>query len=150
MKKLSIVAILSLLVIVNTAFKLHVNETGNLKISVSNIRSNKGEIEVVLFNKSGGFPDDRKKAYKIIRGKIDNGKCDVVFINIPFDQYAVCVYHDENNNKKIDETWYGMPTEGVGVSNNPKVGILGPPNFERAKFEFNLNKTSLTINMKYL
>ncbi len=149
MKKIFIIGLFCSYIL-NTSFISQNNTAGNLTVSVSTIRNNKGEIEFALFNKSEGFARDTKKAIKIVRGPVNNGNCSVVFENIPYGQYAVCIYHDENNNKKIDDTWYGMPTEGVGVSNNPKSGGFSPPTFEAAKFKFEPTQNSISIKIKYL
>jgi len=136
--------------LLNLSFQNQANQIGNLKVTVTNIRSAKGEIEFALFNKSDGFGSDVTKAYKRMRGKITNEACTISFNNIPYGQYAVEIYHDENNNKKFDETWYGMPKEGVSVSNNPSLGIFSPPKFETAKFFFDASKNNISIQIKYL
>jgi len=142
---------LSLLCIVSImSVSFRTNETGNLTVSILNIRNAKGEIECALFNKADGFANDVTKSYKRVRGEITNGTCSILFDGIPYGEYAVEMYHDENNNKQFDETWYGMPTEGVGVSNNPKVGVFSPPKFETARFTFDVSQKTISIQMKYL
>ena len=136
--------------LLNLSFQNQPKEVGNLKVTVTNIRSAKGEIEFALFNKSDGFGSDVTKAYKRMRGKITNEACTTSFNNIPYGQYAVEIYHDENNNKKFDKTWYGMPKEGVAVSNNPNLGMLSPPKFEKSKFNFDASKNNISIKIKYL
>jgi uncharacterized protein (DUF2141 family) len=150
MKKFYVLVTILFLSRLSIAFNFPIATTGKLTITVSNIRTNQGEVECVLFNKSEGFPDEPKSAFKIVRGTIHNGTVTLIFDTIPFGEYAVSVYHDENNNRKLDETWYHMPIEGVGVSNNPKVGVFSPPNFETAKFRFDVSHPSILIKMKYL
>ncbi len=62
--------------------------------------------------------------------------------------YAVLLHHDENGNKKLDQNWIGMPTEGVGFSNNPKL-FLAPPNHEDVTFDVLGEQTYIDINMQY-
>ena len=125
-------------------------ETRNLRITVTNIRNDRGEIKLALFNKSDAFPNDIAKSYKIVRGKIANGVSTVSSDNIPYGQYAIGIYYDENNNNKLDKTWYGMPKEGVAVSNNASLGIFSLPKFETAKFNFQALKNDILIKIKYL
>jgi uncharacterized protein (DUF2141 family) len=146
--KIRVIAISLLVALFCLSFQSKLN--GTLTVKVTNIRSTKGEIEFALFNKSDGFGTDVTKAYKRIRGKITNGTCDISFDNIPYGQYAVEIYHDENDNNKFDETWYGMPKEGVAVSENPSLGIFSPPKFETAKFYFDATKNNISIKIKYL
>src|SRR4051812_20404189 len=112
---------------VSLSFQNQPKEVGNLKVTVTNIRSTKGEIEFALFNRPEGFGSNVTNAYKRMRGKITNETCTVSFENIPYGEYAVEIYHDENNNEQLDETWYGMPKEGVAVSGNPRLGMFSPP-----------------------
>ncbi|MNT83012.1 hypothetical protein D3C72_2228260 [compost metagenome] len=55
------------------------------------------------------------------------------------------VYHDENNNGKLDKNFIGMPKEPVACSNNAK-GFMGPPKYEDAKFIITAD-TKMTIKM---
>jgi len=125
-------------------------EQTKLEVTITNLKSVKGQVVVALFNKKEGFPNEQSKALKILEGKISNGKCRVVFENIPFGIYAIGVYHDENDNKILDETWYGMPKEGVGVSNNPNLGVFSSPKFETAKFELKIEEEYIVIKITYL
>ena len=63
-------------------------------------------------------------------------------------QYAVVVYHDENDNRKFDRNWIGLPTEGFGVSNNPSL-FFAPPSFEEAAFEVNGELTHVEVEVQY-
>jgi uncharacterized protein (DUF2141 family) len=120
-----------------------------LQVTVTGIRNSKGEININLFNKDDGFPKESSKAILHLRGKITNGTSILTFENIHFGKYAISVYHHENNNNKIDKTWYGMPTEGIAVSNNAKGSISGPPTFDAAKFDFNASKKVIAIKLDY-
>jgi uncharacterized protein (DUF2141 family) len=141
--KAYIFLILVLAVFLTTSF--HFLENGNLKITITNIKNSNGEIDINLFKTAQGFPNEGAKAFKHLRGKITNGSCNVSFDDIPYGTYAVSMYHDENNDKKMNQSWYGKPLEGVAVSNNAKGSITGPPSFEEAKFEFNSKTGVLKI-----
>ena len=123
--------------------------TGTLTVIVSDFRSNRGSAVVELFNKEKGFPKSPEKALKILSAPISNKKAVVVFENLPGGEYAVSVFHDENNNKKLDTNFLGIPKEGVGASNNAK-GHFGPPKYIDAKFSFNGDPETIAINITYL
>jgi uncharacterized protein (DUF2141 family) len=123
-------------------------QNGDFKITVTGIRNSNGEINFNLYNNAEGFPKEEKKVIKHLRSKINNGACSVVFENIPFGKYAVAVYHDENNNKKLDKNFFGIPTEGTAVSNNAK-GNFAPPSFDAATFDFDSQTKELSITMNY-
>lgn len=69
----------------------------------------------------------------------------MVFENLPSGEYAISLYHDENENNKLDTGWFGIPNEGYGCSNNAK-GMMGPPKYEDAKFQLTSNK-EMTIKI---
>jgi uncharacterized protein (DUF2141 family) len=149
MKKIIIFLLVYIILKVESPFCLSQNTNGTLKITITGIKDSNGEIIFYLFNKKDGFPNDKAKAFKYIIGKIINGNCTVSFENLPFGEYAVYSFHDENNDKKLNTTWYGKPTEGVAVSNNAKGSIAGPPSFEAAKLDFKRQLEVLTIKMNY-
>ncbi|MDR1437149.1 MAG: DUF2141 domain-containing protein, partial [Candidatus Symbiothrix sp.] len=47
--------------------------------------------------------------------------------------YAVSIFHDENDNGKLDTGVFGIPKERTGNSNNAR-GSYGPPKFDDCKF----------------
>jgi len=136
-----------MLMSVLTSFRL--TESGNLRVTVTEIKNSDGEINFSLFNQAIGFPKDGTKSLKQIRGKIERGKCTVTFESIPYGKYAISIYHDENNDKQLNKSWYGKPIEGVAISNDVKGSMNGPPTFEMATFDFNSHKNGLIVKMNY-
>ena len=65
---------------------------------------------------------------------LQTSNCGVEFVDIPDGIYAVSVYHDENDNEKLDLIMGMIPKEDTGTSNNPKVK-MGPPKWEESIFE---------------
>jgi len=116
-------------------------------VEVSGIRNDKGLILAALFCKEDGFPDGNK-ACRRTGSKINNKRAKVVFTNVPKGVYAVSLIHDENNNRKLETNWIGIPDEGVGVSRNA-TGTMGPPDFEDASFRVSDKSISLRIRMIY-
>lgn len=119
----------------------------NINIRISDLKSDKGICEVCLFNKADGFPDESKNAVSCTKVKIKDKTASASFKALKPANYAVVVYHDENNNSKLDTNFIGIPKEGIGVSNNAQQK-MGKPKFEAAKFVLNADKT-LIINIKY-
>ena len=121
---------------------------GNLTVVITGFKNNKGSASVALFDKADAFPKSPEKAVAIIYTKISDSKSVAVFEHLKAGEYAVSVYHDENDNKKLDANFFGIPKEGVGASNNAR-GHLGPPRYQDAKFIFKTNET-ISINIIYL
>jgi uncharacterized protein (DUF2141 family) len=119
----------------------------NISVKINDLKNDKGVCNVCLFNKSNGFPDVSKSAVSCTKVKINNKVAITTFKDLAKGNYAVVVYHDENNNDELDTNLIGMPKEGIGVSNNvmPK---MSKPKFEEAKFTLTTDK-SLPINIRY-
>ena len=122
---------------------------GNLKVVVKNIRNNTGQVGFFLFNTGDGFPGNTDKARLSGFVKIAGNSAEYNFTNLPMGTYAVYVFHDEDNNKKLNTNFIGMPKEGIGVSNNAK-GHFGPPKYDDAKFDFSKPDRTITISLSYL
>jgi uncharacterized protein (DUF2141 family) len=59
------------------------------------------------------------------------GQQSVVFTNLTPGAYAVIIFHDENDNGKLDKNPLGMPTEAYAISNNAR-SFLSAPHFKDA------------------
>jgi len=118
-----------------------------LDIAVSGMHSDKGTCYLSLYHSDKGFPKDPKAAFRLAYASIVNGISTFRFEKIPSGSYAVACYHDENGNHKLDNNFFGIPTEGTGTSNNA-TGFFGPPKFKDAKFLLQRD-TALTIRIRY-
>ncbi len=58
------------------------------------------------------------------------------------------ILHDENNNGKIDKGLL-LPKEGIGFSNYQSIGLKNRPNFSKASFELNTDKT-ISVRIIYM
>ncbi|MEE9408674.1 MAG: DUF2141 domain-containing protein [Polaribacter sp.] len=112
-------------------------ETFNLTVNIAGLNSNKGTLLVGLYNKKENFLNKQFKGDVV---KIMDKKSVVIFKNLPKGEYAVSFVHDENDNKKMDTNFFGIPKEDYGCSNNAK-GFMGPPKYDDAKFKLVENKT---------
>lgn len=123
-------------------------KTGKMKIEISGFKNNNGNARILIFESknSKNFPSGIDKALKGYVLPIKNNKVEFVTENLPFGDYAISAHHDENGNNKIDKNFFGIPNEGLGASNNPKVRF-GPPNFEECKVMLYIENISLKINL---
>lgn len=109
-----------------------------LAVTVTQVKENRGAIVISLFAKTDGFPDDSTKA--AYTATVTPQQPVHVFTNLPAGSYAVAVFHDKNQDGKLDKSFIGFPQEPIGLSNHP---VLGPPggrpNFAKAKLEVPAN-----------
>jgi uncharacterized protein (DUF2141 family) len=138
MKKILLTMVLIFTTILSASAQ---EEMFNLTINIAGLNSDKGSLLVGVYSTKEDF---LKKPFKSDIIKIINKKSLVIFKDIPKGAYAVSFVHDENDNKKMDTNFIGIPKEDFGCSNNAK-SFMGPPKYEDAKFQLTENKT---INIK--
>ncbi|MCU0399711.1 MAG: DUF2141 domain-containing protein [Algoriphagus sp.] len=118
-----------------------------LEILISQAKSDKGMIRVLIFSKETGFPDQPTKALKSLSVSPKNKSAVITLNDLPPGKYAVTVIHDEDNNSKLTTNAVGYPTEKFGFSNNPKV-YFSPPSFEKASFELGSEPRRIQIELR--
>jgi uncharacterized protein (DUF2141 family) len=120
-----------------------------IHVEISGFRSDKGQALCALFSSADGFPKRADKAAAQARSPITGRHAVCEFHGLAPGTYAVSVFHDENSNGQLDTNLLGMPTEGVGASNDAR-GNFGPPKFAAAAFRFQGGRTDLTVTINYL
>ncbi len=135
--KIIVVVIISL---VN--LEVQAQESYSLTIKVEDTKSNDGQMFIAVYDKATDF---LAKSYKSIKSKITNNGCLVTFEDVPKGAYAISIFHDENENGKLDSNFLGIPKEDYGCSNGAR-GFMGPPKWKDAKFELKSDKI-ITITL---
>ncbi len=105
------------------------NAQNKLTIVVDGIEKARGQILVAVYEKDNFL----KKPSYFGSTKVNGETVDVVIENIKPGEYAISLFQDENENKKLDMGSFG-PTEKYGMSNNAR-GKMGPPSFRDAKIK---------------
>lgn len=116
-------------------------KAADVTVLFDSLSSDRGEILYLLFSSKKGFPDQGSNSLR--SGKIlvtEAKKHGLVLGGLPMGDYALSVFHDENQNGKFDTNFFGIPKEGFAFSSNPKI-YFGPPTFEKAKFQIEMNQT---------
>ena len=91
-----------------------------VEISITGLRSVRGKVVACLWRDQRGFPSCGKSATaRRIVVPVSAATMSIRFPDVAPGRYAVTVEHDENGDGKSGRNLIGMPTEGVGVSNNP-------------------------------
>ena len=138
MKKLSISALL----VIGMLATSNLFAQRKLEVTVKNIKDLKGTIRIALYNNEKDFLENFLQG-KIV--KVTGNEAKIVFENLKPGDYAVSVFHDENENEKLDSGFMGIPNEPYGFSNDA-MGTFGPPSFEKAKMTLTSDKVSV-INL---
>jgi uncharacterized protein (DUF2141 family) len=124
----------------------------DLTITVDHLRNNRGQLLLCVFSAESSDPalfPDCVKGHPVRQAKapISGGKVVMTFNGLNDGVYAVAIVHDENGNNELDTNLIGIPTEGIGISTNPR--LFGKPQFAGAQFNIKGN-TPITIEMKYI
>ena len=99
-----------------------------LSVTITDVRNHKGDLVFGVFTQPDGFPNVKAKS---VYWEVKPADADHVTFTtrLPPGRYAAGVLHDENRDGDMDKNVAGIPTEGYGVTNNPK------PRFRKATFE---------------
>lgn len=115
---------------------------------IDNLKHNDGSIQVGIYDKAESFT----KPEEVLKGCASQGKLAGeqarVVCELGPGKYAASLFHDKNNNGKLDKNFIGIPKEGFGFSNNAK-GSFGPPKFEDAVFTVEHGDLEMIIQLQY-
>ncbi|WP_254602668.1 DUF2141 domain-containing protein [Sphingomonas bacterium] len=118
---------------------------GVLTVEVANVRAARGHVRIDICPQArflkAGCPFSGNAPAVV-------GTTTVTVRDLPPGRYAVQAYLDENDNKDVDRTFFGLPKEGVGFSNDPRI-ILSPPKFADAAFTFTGAAQTIRLKLRY-
>ena len=101
--------------------------SAELIVSIDHVKSNQGSVFAQLFMGEENLNNNKSQAYAMLEAKTGSGE--LIFKDLKSGEYVVRMYHDENNNNKMDVNAFGMPSEGYAFSNEA-VGNMGPPQYK--------------------
>lgn len=119
-------------------------------VTVKNIESSDGNINVHIFNSSQGFQN--KKAYKkmtVSKKDMSNGTLSFR-VTLPPGEYGISLLDDENQNGKMDFNMLHLPKEGFGFSDYYHTSY-SKPEYDSFKFQLKEKTTkNVTVKFRYL
>ena len=135
----------SILVAAAIALAPAVAHAGAVSVQVEGARNAKGEIYVALCSAQAFGEGGRCE----VASKVAAGQTlpPITFPGVPRGTYAARVFHDENANGRVDTDWFGSPTEGFGLSNNPPRSAW--KQFDAAAFTVADQPAKLTVRLSY-
>ncbi len=118
--------------------------SAELMIHIQGFENSEGVAKVAVCNSQESFNDSTP--FKGFNFNIINNQAERT-ITLPYGEYAIKVYHDENSNNELDTMMFGIPSEDYGFSNDA-TGSFGPPEYKDAAFILNSPEKKITINIK--
>jgi uncharacterized protein (DUF2141 family) len=105
-----------------------------LQLTIDGVQQAQGHIIVGLFACEESYDQGDHPSYHVLLpAEPRDGKVKYIFNDLPAGTYAIKLFHDINDNQKLDSNWLGIPREPYGFSNNPRVRF-GPPDFSATHF----------------
>ena len=122
-----------------------VHAQNELSIRIEGIKEVKGKMYIAVHNQESSFPGGEERFREAVAEVADRA-VSWKFDDLPAAKYAISIFHDVNNNGKMDTNWVGIPKEPYGFSTNPRI-VLRAPRFEECSFAVEDAK-SVTIQLK--
>ncbi len=114
-------------------------------LKITGLRSEKGQVKIAVFNSPEKWLGEQPVYSSTIN--VDGQSVTWKINDVPYGDYGVAVFHDENSNGKMDKNVLGMPLEPYGFSNNVRI-TFGPPKWGNAKFAVKGSTTEVSIEVK--
>lgn len=123
-------------------------QTGDVVITVTELRSAKGVVRACMTTRADIFPKCIKdpNAHRVVVPARE--KLEIRFTGVKPGQYAIALLHDENDNGKADRAMGMMPREGYGFSRDAPVN-MAPPKFKDAVLPLGEGLSRISIKMRY-
>ncbi|MBC3786602.1 DUF2141 domain-containing protein [Spirosoma utsteinense] len=115
----------------------------NLKVEIQNVRVVSGAVYIGLFRPGKDFPEGKSIETKKLNV---NSKNVYILFSVEPGDYAIAVYHDENDNGKMDKRVFGIPKEPYGFSNNFKP-VMSAPKFSDCRFSVGDDGKAISIKL---
>ncbi len=119
-------------------------QTNSIELDFENLETYSGDLYVAIYDKSEDFLDSKNIFINRIVD-VEKQTFPMVFTEVPEGKYCVSVYHDKNENGKLDFNFIGMPQENYGFSKNV-FHRFWPPSFEECAFYLDSDK-NFVINL---
>jgi len=119
--------------------------SATLTITVEGCVKPVGSVFVALYDTEADFLN---KEYVGVSKYLDDASLTFNFDTLYVGRrYAVAVFHDQNNNKKMDKNMFGIPSEPYAFGNN-SMGFMGPPTFFEASILLKPSDNVMVIKLE--
>lgn len=116
-------------------------------IKIQNIESVKGCLRLAVFDSAADFEAEQDAVFDRVINLSSKADIDLRATLTGNVRHAVAVYHDENNNGKLDRTVVGIPKEPYAFSNNPAAKWQAPTFSEIAFLPAEASDTPLRLKL---
>lgn len=116
-----------------------------LTITIEGLKSAEGKIYLGLYGEGNKFLDDKDKLDEYeFTPKM--GKVTVQIKDIKYGVYAFALYHDVNDDGKMNNNFLGIPKEPYAFSDNYRPRFRAP-RFDECKINYNQHSHKFTVRL---
>lgn len=117
-----------------------------LTIKIDNIEDVKGNVIINIYKDEEEYNEVKAASYAYFFPVTEK---DVVqTIKLPYGTYSLQVFHDENENKKLDMDKNNHPVEKFGYSNNFLGKYASKPPYKKTLLLLDKQERNIIINLK--
>jgi uncharacterized protein (DUF2141 family) len=116
----------------------------DLVVHVANVKSDQGQVRIALYDNADAF---LKRPLRAAEARADQAGTTLVFHDVAPGEYGFAVYHDANDNGRMDRNLLGIPTEPIAFSNDAQ-GRMGPPAFDAVKLAVPAVGLDTTVSLR--
>lgn len=121
--------------------------SGTVTVAITGLRNARGTVRACMTRSPSLFPNCDRDPASLGR-TVSARAATIEFGGVPAGDYAIEVFHDENDNGKFD-TFLGIPKEGFGFSRNPRVNFKAP-RFDEVDIKVAPGPLRVTVRMQYI
>jgi uncharacterized protein (DUF2141 family) len=118
----------------------------SIDLTVRGFKESNGSLMAGVFDNADDFKAKENpvnEAKKVVSDTV----MAIRFSGIRQGNYAIAIYHDQNDDQRLNTKKLGIPLEGVGFSGTSRSKVK-PPNFQQASFRLQKD-TTIVIRIKY-
>jgi uncharacterized protein (DUF2141 family) len=119
-------------------------QSADLVIHVANVKSDQGQVRAALYDNADAF---LKRPMRAAEARANKAGTTLVFHDVAPGDYGFAVYHDANDNGRMDRNLMGIPTEPIAFSNDAQ-GRMGPPAFDAVKLAVPAAGLDTTVSLR--
>ena len=120
-------------------------QAATLQVVVENVRDGQGMVRVAVCSQVQFLGE---QCEHVGEAPAHAGSVVVRVEGVPAGVWAVQAFHDDTGTGKIERTFLGMPTKGLGFSNDARFRF-GPPRWDDAAFRLTPEGGTVRVPLRY-
>jgi uncharacterized protein (DUF2141 family) len=117
-----------------------------LVLTIENIKDHKAPILVGVFTTPEDFPDKAVYREYIAYPSYQQDKAILTIPDLDYGHYALSMFQDKNNDRKLNTNFIGIPTEPYAFSNNIRPRFTAP-SFQDCSFRYDEGYHRISVSL---